>query len=100
MEKLVGEWIKKKRRCCRKKLLKRCDKPQIKKDDNMVVNISNVPFLNTERDLLSSGFSFFPRPSQINWFELEEAIHQFLRSLHLKEFFYDLEGENEEIHTF
>ena len=51
--------------------------------------------LNDEKDLLSRGLSFCPKPSQIDHFQLEEDIRQYFRRTRLKICFYDMEGEDD-----
>ena len=57
-------------------------------DPSTMINISNVPLSEDEIKLLSRGFSFFPKPSQIDQFQLREDVKQFFRRLRLREFFY------------
>ena len=64
------------------------------------MNISNVPLSSEEKDLLSRGLSFCPKPSQIDRFQLKEDIQHYFRRLRLKEFFHESDGENEQIPQF
>ena len=100
------EVLKKKKRKRRRKK-KHCvdnnKEQQRTRNQNTVLNISNVPLSSDERDLLSRGLSFCPRPSQINRFQLEEDTRQFFRRIRLKEFFYneeEVENDNENIRPF
>ena len=95
----MGQRTTNKKVCRRKKASKDAKMPT-GTTTNTVVNISNVPLLSAEWDLLSSGLSFCPKPSQIDQFQLEEDIQQFFRRLHLKEFFHDVEGDENDNHPF
>ena len=48
----------------------------------------------------SRGLSFFPKPFKIDRFQIKEDFQQFFRKLPLKEFFYESEGDSEEIPRF
>ena len=64
------------------------------------MNILNIPLSSDEKDLLSRGLSFCPKPSKIDRFQLKEDIQQFFRRLRLKELFHESEGDNDEIPRF
>ena len=66
-------------------------------DHSTVLNISNVPLSSSKKDLLLSGTSSCPKPSQIDCFQLKEDIQHYFRRLQLKEFFHESDGENEPI---
>ena len=72
---------------------------EVNENSEMVVNISNVTLFSKEQDLLVRGLSFCPRPSQINHFQFEQNIQQFLGG-YIKKYSYDQEGDSEEIHPF
>ena len=84
---------KKKRKHCRMKQHQK-KKIQMKRSTDTVVNISNVPLSEDERDLLSRGLSFCPKPSNIDCFQLEVDICQFFSRLRLKEFYCDVGEEH------
>ena len=91
-----------KKKCCCRKKHKEQQQQLLNREQNhhTVVNISNIPLSNNKKDFLSRGLSFFPKPSKIDQFQLEQDIQQFFRRLRLKEFFHKLEGDNDEIPWF
>ena len=99
ISRLLGQRTRNKKVCRRKKAA-RDIKTRTETTTSTVANISNVPLLSAERDLLLRGMSFFPKPSQIDQFQLKEDIQQFFRRLRLKEFFHDVEGNRNDNHPF
>ena len=72
IEKLVG--TRKRNKYCHRMYQMKLQKQQAKTKSNTILNISNVPLSKDEHDLLSKGLSFWPRLSQINYFQLKKDI--------------------------
>ena len=60
-----------------------------------VVNLSDIELTEAEHHLLSKGLKFAPKPPRINIFQLKQDLEDFDRRLHLREFFYDPQDEEE-----
>ena len=64
--------------------------------DNTVVNLSTVQLSADEISLLSKGLGFCPTPTRLDTFEVKRDLTQFTRRLRLKEYFYNIDDEDEE----
>ena len=61
-----------------------------------VVNLSGVDLSPPELSLLSKGLKFAPKPPKTNRFQLKQDLEDFGRRIRLREFFYDLEANDDE----
>ena len=90
-----------KRRRRRFKRRKAMTRPQTDPDStSTVVNISGVTLSDAETALLSKGLSFCPTPRHFDRNQLVDDIESFFRRLRLKEFFIDLEEDQDEVSPF
>ena len=65
-----------------------------------VANISGFTVSDAETTLLSRGLSFCPTPRHFDRKQIVDYIESFHRRLHMKEFFTDLEKEQNEVSPF
>ena len=69
----------------------------------IVVNLSSRTLTEAESSLLSKGLSFCPTPAEVDTYTLKKDVLEFVRRIHLKEYFYkdeDVDGDFSEIPAF